>query len=503
MRPCAWVRLFTGRGPDADCDLADRDGPPSRAWPPAVRTLPKTLYIKTYGCQMNVYDSARMAELLAPLGYAPAERPDGADMVILNTCHIREKAAEKVYSELGRLRVLKQEAAAAGRQMLVTVAGCVAQAEGREMLRRAPVVDVLVGPQAYHRLPELIARASREAGRQLDTDFPTESKFDHLPEARQAGGPAAFLAVQEGCDKFCSFCVVPYTRGAEASRPVAAVLAEARQLAAQGVLELTLLGQNVNAYHGAGPEGAPWGLGRLLRALAEIPGPARLRYTTSHPRDMDDALIAAHRDLPTLMPFLHLPVQSGSDRVLEAMNRRHGAADYGRLVERLRGARPDLALSSDFIVGFPGESDADFRATLALVEATGFAQAYCFKYSARPGTPASALPGQVPEAEKDARLAELQALIGRQQLAFNRAQLGRRMTVLFDRRGKLTGQLLGRSPWMQSVYATLPDRLLGRLVEVEITGAYAASLAARPLLTAEAEPLPPRSVQPESQRLQA
>ncbi len=467
-----------------------------------MRTLPKQLYIKTYGCQMNVYDSARMAELLAPLGYAPAATPEGADMVILNTCHIREKAAEKVYSELGRLRVLKEEAKATGRQMLVTVAGCVAQAEGQEMLRRAPVVDVLVGPQAYHRLPEMIARATREAGRQLDTDFPPESKFDHLPAARRPGGPAAFLAIQEGCDKFCSFCVVPYTRGAESSRPVAAVLAEARQLAAAGVVELTLLGQNVNAFHGAGPDGAPWGLGRLLRALAAIPGLVRLRYTTSHPRDVDEDLIAAHRDLPAVMPFLHLPVQSGSDRVLEAMNRRHAAADYDRIVERLRQARPDLALSSDFIVGFPGESDADFQATLDLVERTGFAQAYSFKYSARPGTPASALPRQVPEEVKDARLAALQALLQRQQLAFNRASLGRRMAVLFDRRGKHAGQLLGRSPWMQSVHATLPERLFGRLVEVEITGAHAASLAARPLLVAE-EALPPTGVVRESPRPQA
>ncbi len=482
MRACAEARQspspYPVRGPDADSGIPLPRVPTS----PAVRTLPKSLYIKTYGCQMNVYDSARMAELLAPLGYAPADRPDGADMVILNTCHIREKAAEKVYSELGRLRLLKADAQAAGRQMLVTVAGCVAQAEGQEMLRRAPVVDVLVGPQAYHRLPELIARATREAGRVLDTEFPPESKFDHLPAARRPDGPAAFLAIQEGCDKFCSFCVVPYTRGAETSRPVAAVLAEARQLAAAGVLELTLLGQNVNAYHGAGPDGATWGLGRLLRALAEVPGLARLRYTTSHPRDLDADLIAAHRDLETLMPFLHLPVQSGSDRILEAMNRRHTVTDYHRSVAQLRQARPDLALSSDFIVGFPGESDADFQATLDLVAETGFAQAYSFKYSARPGTPASALPGQIPEDLKDARLAALQALLQRQQLAFNQQSLGRRMAVLFDRRGKQTGQLLGRGPWMQSVYAQLPDRLLGQLVEMEITGAYAASLAARPVL---------------------
>ena len=441
-----------------------------------MSSLRKTLHIKTYGCQMNVYDSARMAELLAPIGYGLSDRAEDADLVILNTCHIREKAAEKVYSELGRLRLAKEEAALGGRKMMVAVAGCVAQAEGAEMQRRAPVVDIVVGPQAYHRLPELIARAARAEGRQLDTDFPAESKFDLLPQERTADGPAAFLTVQEGCDKFCTFCVVPYTRGAEASRPAADILAEARRLVAGGVVEITLLGQNVNAYRGAVPGEEAWGLGRLLAGLAAIPGLARLRYTTSHPRDVDDELIAAHRDLPQVMPFLHLPVQSGSDTVLEAMNRRHKAADYHRIVARLRAARPDLALSSDFIVGFPGESDRDFEATLALIREVGFAQAYTFKYSARPGTPAAAMPRQVPETVKDERLAAIQQLIGAQQGAFNRQAVGQRMTVLFERRGRQPGQYVGRSPFMQAVHARLPEESLGRLVEVDIVSAGPNSL---------------------------
>jgi tRNA-2-methylthio-N6-dimethylallyladenosine synthase len=445
-----------------------------------MRPLRKTLHIKTYGCQMNVYDSARMAELLAPVGYELAASAEAADLVILNTCHIREKAAEKVYSELGRLRRAKEAAAADGRRMMIAVAGCVAQAEGAEIQARAPVVDIVVGPQAYHRLPELVARAARAEGRQLDTDFPAESKFDHLPQQRQNEGPAAFLTVQEGCDKFCTFCVVPYTRGAEASRPAADILAEAGRLLAAGAVEITLLGQNVNAYRGAAPggnsEGGSWGLGRLLRALAELPGLARLRYTTSHPRDVDDELVEAHRDLAALMPFLHLPVQSGSDAVLEAMNRRHGADDYRRIVERLRRARPNLALSSDFIVGFPGESDQDFARTLALVGEVGYAQAYSFKYSARPGTPAAALPRQVPEPIKAERLAALQQLLGAQQLAFNRQSLGQRMDVLFERRGRQPGQLVGRSPWMQAVHARLPAESLGRIAKVSIVGAGPNSL---------------------------
>jgi tRNA-2-methylthio-N6-dimethylallyladenosine synthase len=452
----------------------------------------KRLFIKTYGCQMNVYDSARMADVLAPLGYEAVDSPRGADMVILNTCHIREKASEKVFSELGRLRAFKQERAAGGGEMLLAVAGCVAQAEGEEILRRAPQVDIVFGPQTYHRLPELVARAARAAdGRGvLDIDFPVESKFDHLPEEAAEPGPAAFVSVQEGCDKFCSFCVVPYTRGAEYSRPAAAVLAEARRLAAAGVQEITLLGQNVNAYHGEAPDGAgghgTWGLGRLIRALAEIDGIARLRYTTSHPRDMDDELIAAHGAVDKLMPYLHLPVQSGSDRILAAMNRRHSAADYLRIVERLRRARPDLALSSDFIVGFPGESDADFADTLKLVNAVGYAQAYSFKYSPRPGTPAAVEQDQLSEAVKAERLAGLQQLLGAQALAFNAACAGRDLPVLLERAGRRPGQLVGRSPYMQSVHVTVPQvaipRLVGSMIQVRIEAGYPNSLAGRPTL---------------------
>ena len=441
----------------------------------------KGLYIKTYGCQMNVYDSARMADVLAPLGYAPVAGPEAADLVILNTCHIREKAAEKVYSELGRLRALK-EARAAGKTpgMTIAVAGCVAQAEGEQMLRRAPQVDLVFGPQTYHRLPELVARAARGMGQVLDTDFPLESKFDHLPEAAAAQGPSAFLSIQEGCDKFCTFCVVPYTRGAEFSRPAAEVLAEARRLLGAGAREITLLGQNVNAYHGAAPAGqGTWGLGRLIRALAELEGLARLRYTTSHPRDMDDDLIAAHGEVEALMPYLHLPVQSGSDRILEAMNRRHRAEDYRRIVERLRAARPDIAMSSDFIVGFPGETDRDFAETLRLVTEIGYAQAYSFKYSARPGTPAGALEPQVPEAVKSERLTSLQSLLDAQQAAFNRASLGRRMPVLLEREGRVAGQLLGRSPAMQAVHVAAPPALLGEIAELEIVAAGPNSLRGR------------------------
>src|SRR5580704_17625460 len=396
----------------------------------------KRVFIKTYGCQMNVYDSARMAELVAPLGYAPVESPKGADLVILNTCHIREKAAEKVFSELGGIRHLKNAKERHGERMIVAVAGCVAQAEGAEILRRAPFVDMVFGPQNYHRLPELIARATRAAGDGiLDTDFAAEPKFDYLPRTTPSPEVSALLTVQEGCDKFCTFCVVPYTRGVEFSRPAAQVIAEAERLAAAGAREITLLGQNVNAYHGATPDGGEWALGELLRALARISGIDRLRYTTSHPRDVHDGLIAAHRDLPELMPLLHLPVQSGSDRILAAMNRRHTAADYRRTVERLRQARPSLALSSDFIVGYPGESDLDFRATLDLVAEIGFAQAYSFKYSPRPGTPAAA-ERQVPEPVKAERLAVLQALLQQQQRAFNEAAIGTTMPVLFEKPGR-------------------------------------------------------------------
>jgi tRNA-2-methylthio-N6-dimethylallyladenosine synthase len=447
---------------------------------PAERegSAPRRLFIRTWGCQMNVYDSARMADVLAPLGYAPAEAPEGADMVILNTCHIREKASEKLFSELGRLRATKRAKEEAGGRMVLAVAGCVAQAEGAEITARAPWVDIVLGPQTYHRLPEMVARAARAGGAVIETDFPVEAKFDHLPETAVAPqGVTAFLTVQEGCDKFCSFCVVPYTRGAEFSRPAAAVLAEARRLVAAGAREITLLGQNVNAYHGEGPGGATWGLGRLLRAMAEIPGLARLRYTTSHPRDMDDDLLAAHRDLPMLMPYLHLPVQSGSDRVLAAMNRGHTADDYRRLADRLRQARPDLALSSDFIVGHPGETRADFDATLALVRDIGFAQAFSFKYSSRPGTPAAGAPHPVQETEKEARLAELQALLRDQQDAFARSRVGRTFDVLFTGPGRHPGQMAGRSPWLQPVHVEGPAALAGTVAAVRIAAAHPNSLS--------------------------
>mgnify|MGYP000990791783 CR=1 FL=1 len=434
--------------------------------------MAKKLFVKTYGCQMNVYDSARMADVLAPLGYGPADGPEDADMVILNTCHIREKAAEKVFSELGRLKLLKAE-----RGTVIAVAGCVAQAEGEEILRRAPFVDIVLGPQTYHRLPEMVAQASRAGSKVLDTDFPPEPKFDFLPEAR-ADGPSAFLSVQEGCDKFCTFCVVPYTRGAEYSRPAAAILDEARKLVAQGVVEISLLGQNVNAWHGDAPTGeGRWSLSRLIRDLADIDGLARIRYTTSHPNDMDDDLIRVHAEVEKLMPFLHLPVQSGADRILAAMNRKHDRDRYLRLAETLKAARPDLALSSDFIVGFPGETDADFQDTLDLVRRVGFVQTYSFKYSARPGTPAAAMPGQVPEPVKEARLAELQALLHDLTGAFNAASLGKVMPVLFDRPGRHPGQAVGRSPYMQPVHVEAAAHLMGRVVPVRITELHPNSLA--------------------------
>jgi tRNA-2-methylthio-N6-dimethylallyladenosine synthase len=435
-----------------------------------TETPPKRLFIKTYGCQMNVYDSERMADVLRPLGYGLTDRPEGADLVVLNTCHIREKAAEKVYSELGRLKEMRDEKAEAGQgRMGVVVAGCVAQAQGEEIIRRAPVVDLVVGPQAYHRLPELIARASRASGERLAADFLPQEKFDALP-ARQASGVSAFLTVQEGCDKFCTFCVVPYTRGGEYSRPPEAIEAEARDLAAQGVREITLLGQNVNAFAG------PGGLAALIRRLAAIDGLDRIRYTTSHPRDMDEALIAAHGEVAALAPYLHLPVQSGSDRILHAMNRGHTVAAYLETVAKIRAARPDIALSSDFIVGFPGETEADFEATLALVRAVGFASAFSFKYSRRPGTPASAMPGQVEEAVKDERLACLLALLERQQRAFNAAQIGRTLPVLFERPGRHPGQILGRSPYLQAVHADGPAELIGRIAPVKIAAAAINSL---------------------------
>ena len=459
--------------------------------------MQKSVYIKTYGCQMNVYDSARMADVLAPCGYRRADAPEDADLVVLNTCHIREKAAEKVYSELGRLKRVKQARRAAGKDATIAVAGCVAQAEGAEMRRRAPAVDLVFGPQSYHRLPDLLAEA-RRAGSAVDQEFEADEKFDALPEESASQGPSAFLTVQEGCDKFCTFCVVPYTRGAEYSRPAAAVLAEARRMAAAGAREITLLGQNVNAYAGEAPgrsgggsgDGGVWGLGRLIRELADVEGLDRIRYTTSHPRDMDDELIAAHAEVPALMPCLHLPVQSGSDRILAAMNRKHTADDYRRTVDRLRAARPDLALSSDFIVGFPGETDADFAATLKLVTAVGYAQAYSFKYSARPGTPAADAEGQVPETVKAGRLAALQQLLEAQQAAFNHACIGRTMPVLLDRAGRKPGQMVGRSPWMQAVHVMAPPERFGRIAGVAIDRATANSLAGH-LAAAPAAPAGP------------
>jgi tRNA-2-methylthio-N6-dimethylallyladenosine synthase len=438
----------------------------------------KKLFVKTYGCQMNVYDSDRMAHALTRHGYESVAGADDADLVILNTCHIREKAAEKVFSELGRLRRLRDaRREATGRDMLLAVAGCVAQAEGELLVERAPFVDIVVGPQAYHRLPELLAHRARSSGVVIDTDFPVESKFDLLPEDRPAAGVSAFLTIQEGCDKFCTFCVVPYTRGAEQSRPAAAILGEARALVGSGARELTLLGQNVNAYHGAGPDGADWGLARLIRELAEIDGLARLRYTTSHPRDMDAELIRAHGEVPPLMPFLHLPVQSGSDAMLDAMNRKYSADDFRRVVEALRRVRPDLALSSDFIVGFPGETDADFAATLRLVEEIGFAQAFSFKYSPRPGTPAAGLRQQVPEPVKARRLSALQQLLERQTAAFNAACVGLTVPVLFEREGRHPGQLVGRTPYLQGVHVPAGGLRVGDIALVELVECHAHSLA--------------------------
>lgn len=453
--------------------------------------MAKTLHIKNYGCQMNVYDAIRMTDVLAPLGYSHVDAPEDADLIILNTCHIREKAAEKVYSELGRLRALKQGRDAGSAPLMIGVAGCVAQAEGAEMIRRAPYVDLVFGPQTYHRLPEMVARAVREAdggrgaGRGIiDTDFPAEPKFDHLPDVT-AQGPSAFLTIQEGCDRFCAFCVVPYTRGAEYSRPVADVVAEARKLVAAGAREITLLGQNVNAYHGASPGGGEWRLAALAGELAGISGLERIRYTTSHPRDMTPDLIAAHGEIAALMPYLHLPVQSGSDNILAAMNRQHSAEDYLAIIEALRDARPDIALSSDFIVGHPGESDADFEATMDLIRAVGYAQAYSFKYSPRPGTPASAMDDAVPEDVKSERLARLQNIVNGQQIAFNDTFVGRSVPVLLDRRGRSPSQLAGRSPWMHAIHvdfgdADAADDAFGNIANVRILSAHPNSLAAAP-----------------------
>ena len=444
---------------------------------------PRKVHVKSFGCQMNVYDSHRMADTLAPEGYVETASPADADLVILNTCHIREKAVDKLYSEIGRMRELKDAANADGRQMLIAVAGCLAQAEGKEIVRRTDSVDLVVGSQNYHRLPSLLARA-RGGETIVDTEFPLEDKFDALaqpsPQAIAKRGISAFVTVQEGCDKFCTFCVVPYTRGAEVSRPVHKIIADVERLAASGVREVTLIGQNVNAYHGLDASGAPVALGQLLRRLAGVPGIARLRYMTSHPRDMlsgmCDDLIAAHGDLPALMPYVHLPVQSGSDRMLAAMNRKHTRADYLEAIARLRAARADLAFTSDFIVGFPGETEQDFRDTLALAEEVNFATAYTFMYSSRPGTPAAELAEQVPEAEKAERLQRLQAVITRQWRAFNASFVGKTMDILVEKPGKLTGQLVGRSPYLQSVHVMAQPSLIGSIVKVVITDVGANTL---------------------------
>jgi tRNA-2-methylthio-N6-dimethylallyladenosine synthase len=441
----------------------------------------KKVHIKSFGCQMNVYDGQRMADILSEQGYEETATPEGADLILLNTCHIRDRAVQKVYTELGKLRDLKVAQKANGQHTKIVVAGCVAQAEGAEIQRRQPAVDLVVGPQAYHRLPALLAEAASR--RTVDTDLPIDDKFGHLPaptpKAIRQRGISAFVTVQEGCDKFCAFCVVPYTRGAEFSRPVAQIMAEIERLAASGVQDVTLIGQNVNAYHGEGPGGAVWGLARLMQRVAEVPGIGRIRYTTSHPRDMADDLIAAHRDLPQLMPFLHLPVQAGSDRILAAMNRKHTADEYRRLIERIRTARPDIALSSDFIVGFPGESDSDFADTLRLVDEIGFASSYSFKYSPRPGTPAADLDEQVAPAVMSERLLRLQERIEHHRQAFNHAMVGRTVEVLLERVGRHPGQLAGKTPYLQAVQIETESNQIGDRVQVVIERAGSNSLFGR------------------------
>nr|WP_314090396.1 tRNA (N6-isopentenyl adenosine(37)-C2)-methylthiotransferase MiaB [uncultured Shinella sp.] len=448
---------------------------------PTATSNTRKVFVKTYGCQMNVYDSERMTDALSKDGYEATDVLEEADLVLLNTCHIREKAAEKVYSELGRLRDMKKARAKDGRDMVIGVTGCVAQAEGKEILRRAPAVDLVIGPQTYHRLPEALRRA-KGGERVVETDYAIEDKFEHLPAPEKAKtrarGVTAFLTVQEGCDKFCTFCVVPYTRGSEVSRPVAQIVSEAERLVEGGVREITLLGQNVNAWHGLGPDGAEWSLGDLLCRLAEIEGLARLRYTTSHPRDMDDKLIAAHRDLPKLMPYLHLPVQSGSNRILKAMNRRHTAAEYIALIERVRAVQPDLAISGDFIVGFPGETDQDFEDTMRLIEAVGYAQAFSFKYSIRPGTPGAEMDGHVEESVKAERLERLQALLFRQQREFAKGCIGKEIDLLLEKPGRMPGQLVGRSPWLQPVNVDAKTSEIGDIIRVRITDAGPNSLFA-------------------------
>ncbi len=435
----------------------------------------KKLFIKTWGCQMNVYDSNRMADILRPLGYKTVDEPEDADMVILNTCHIREKATDKVFSDLGRLRNLKDKKEEQGGKMLMAVAGCVAQAEGDYILERAPYVDMVFGPQTYHELPEMVIEANG-GERIINTDFDGENKFDKLPEEQENSGSSAFLSIQEGCDKFCTFCVVPYTRGAEYSRDVQAIVDEGKRLVDSGALEITVLGQNVNAFHGDGPDGSTWGLGQLLRALHDIDGLERLRYTTSHPRDMDDDLIAAHGELPKLQPFLHLPVQSGSNKILKAMNRKHDRDLYFDVIERLRKARPDITFSSDFIVGFPGETDQDFEDTMDMVRRVEFVSCYSFKFSARPGTPAANMQNLVRPDIASQRLAALQGLLNEQQAEFNRKSVGLTLPVLLDRKGKKTGQLVGRSPFMQSVFVQANDRLMNTIVDVKITEGFDNSL---------------------------
>ena len=458
--------------------------------------MTKKLFIKTYGCQMNVYDSERMHDVLQAEGYETAESVEEADLVVLNTCHIREKAAEKVYSEIGRLRQLKDQRSEDGKDMYIAVAGCVAQAEGKEMMRRAPSVDMVFGPQTYHRLPDMLKNAEeqrkdKKSARVLDTDFPVEAKFDFLPEESESKGPTAFLTIQEGCDKFCTYCVVPYTRGVEFSRPVKDVLDEAQRFVSGGAIEITFLGQNVNNYEGADTAGDTVSLAELIKRAADIEGLERIRYTTSYPRDITDDLIAVHGSIPQLMPYLHLPVQSGSDRILQLMNRKHSVERYCEIVDKLRNVRPDIALSSDFIVGFPGETDEDFDQTMKLVSSIKYAQAYSFKYSPRPGTPAALMEDQVPEAVKSERLQALQAEINRHQIAFNEASIGKRVSVLLERSGKQTSQMIGRSAYMQSVYVDLSDYklddkgsaqytdLMGRLIDVDIIEAGPNSLRGR------------------------
>ena len=433
---------------------------------------PRKVHVKSFGCQMNVYDSHRMADTLAPAGFTETASPEDADLVILNTCHIREKAAEKVYSEIGRIREMKEAAARDGRHMMIAVAGCVAQAEGKEIIRRAGTVDLVVGSQNYHRLPDMIARV-QGGEKVVDTEFPVEDKFDVLTAPKRdviaRRGISTFVTVQEGCDKFCTFCVVPYTRGAEVSRPVEKIVAEVERLTEAGVREVTLIGQNVNAYHGPGPDGRPSTLGQLLRRLAQVPGVLRLRYMTSHPRDMDGDLVAAHAELPALMPYVHLPVQSGCDRILAAMNRKHTRRDYLDIVARLRAGRDDLAFTSDFIVGFPGETEADFRETLTLIDEVGFSGAYSFTFSARPGTPAAEMDDQVPQEKKSDRLHRLQAAITRHQRGFNAGFAGRTVDVLLEKPGRLPGQLVGRSPYLQTVQIMAPAKLIGSIKRVTIT----------------------------------